>query len=139
MLELITGLSPLIKDSELDDLGEVQVTSLANWVQPYIDDVTKMIDPKVGSEYNLESAQLFVRLAKSCTERYGKYRPFMDEVCFRLVKVRNLAYGYTETIGEEPESSGTASFSAPIQISAITSPQQSDFVAPVSEAFFQRP
>lgn len=141
LFELITGLTALIKDDTVTDPDEPNITSLANWVQPYMDDVPKIVDTRLGKDFNLEAMELFAKLAKSCTERFGKYRPHMDEVCYRLVRIKNVINGVAdETIGEESGlGSSSISYSAPLPFSNISSTaSQSNVMAPLSQVFSGR-
>lgn len=140
LFELITGMAPLVIDPNQEDPSENEITSLVNFVQPMLDNVRSIIDPTLGEEYNLEAAEMLVRLARSCTERYGKYRPFMDEVCFRLINIKNTILGISDTLGENKLGNADVSLSAPLSfISASGSGEDSGFMAPISEEFFHRP
>lgn len=90
MLELITGFPALKEDDTISyfDSDEPIVSPLVDWVQSYLADFTKMVDPKLGGHYDLEAMKLLVKLAKSCTEHVGKDRPLMDEVCYQLLQIK---------------------------------------------------
>lgn len=46
--------------------------------------VIKVIDPKLGNEYNIKSAKTVINLALSCLHQCSKNRPDIREVVKRL-------------------------------------------------------
>lgn len=144
LLELITGLPALFQDDSITDPDDSKTISLVNWVQPYIDNVTEIVDQRIDNGYNSKALFMFAKLAKSCTERSGKYRPLMDEVCFRLLQIKNVINGVEdETKGSETTSTQfhsvphSKAFGKP-KYSSSGQEDSSIVVAPMSGTFLLR-
>lgn len=99
LIELITGRQALFvmktENGEEDD--EDELSSLVNWIQPFLfpHKIQEVLDPTLGKDFNIEAMNMLVKLAKSCTEGFSKFRPDMSEVCRQLSDVKILISGVT--------------------------------------------
>lgn len=96
LFELITAKSALIKEETTTDPDVPSLTTLPNWVQPYLSDISPIVDPRMGS-FNEKAMKDFVKVATVCIERAARYRPNMEEVASRLRQVKNTILGVSET------------------------------------------
>ncbi|CAN6888679.1 unnamed protein product [Brassica oleracea] len=72
LLELITG-HPALDDSQ---------QSLVLWAKPLLDkkEITQLVDPSLGDEYNLEELSRLTSTASLCIEQSSLLRPRMSQV-----------------------------------------------------------
>ncbi|KAM7463523.1 hypothetical protein LguiA_031644 [Lonicera macranthoides] len=77
LYELITGRRPL------DRYRPKSEQKLLDWVKPHLSDPKKfelILDPRLGGNYSLKSAQKLAAIANRCLLRHSKPRPKMSEV-----------------------------------------------------------
>lgn len=77
LYELITGRRPL------DRYRPKSEQKLLDWVKPHLSDPKKfelILDPRLGGNYSLKSAQKLAAIANKCLLRHSKPRPKMSEV-----------------------------------------------------------
>ncbi|CAN6461504.1 unnamed protein product [Victoria cruziana] len=77
LYELITGRRPVDRNRPRSE------QKLLEWIRPYISDSKKfymIIDPRLGSQFSLKSAQKLAAVANRCLIRQPRARPKMSEV-----------------------------------------------------------
>lgn len=74
-------------------------------MQPFLKSPESLADPKLLGAFNPEALAQLVQLAAGCTERYGKYRPSMNDVSIRLREVCNLVDGLPNETQGDPQPS----------------------------------
>ncbi|XP_024392119.1 probable LRR receptor-like serine/threonine-protein kinase At4g20450 [Physcomitrium patens] len=75
LLEIATGKKPTVDAAHISEWVKAQMKSAG---------VIKVIDPKLGNEYNIKSAKTVINLALSCLHQCSKNRPDIREVVKRL-------------------------------------------------------
>ncbi|XP_021856599.2 chitin elicitor receptor kinase 1-like isoform X2 [Spinacia oleracea] len=78
LFELISGKDALVKET-----GSAQPQSLANLSDP--NSICKLVDPRLGEDYPLDSVLKMVELAKACTQENPELRPSMRSVVVALM------------------------------------------------------
>ncbi|XP_040959153.1 probable LRR receptor-like serine/threonine-protein kinase MEE39 [Gossypium hirsutum] len=79
LFELITGLSVQIKNTE-------RIMHIVEWVTPMIEegDIRKIIDPRLGNDFDVNAAWKAVEIAMWCAQRTSKQRPDISQVIAEL-------------------------------------------------------
>ncbi|TYI05222.1 hypothetical protein ES332_A10G073400v1 [Gossypium tomentosum] len=79
LFELITGLPVQIKNTE-------HIMHIVDWVTPMIEegDIRKIIDPRLGSGFDVNAAWKAVEIAMWCAQRTSKQRPDISQVIAEL-------------------------------------------------------
>lgn len=131
LFELITGKGALLTVDNLEDPELPLTVALSSWIQPYVNDITEVVDPNMDS-YNKEAMDMFVKVAQVCTERCSKYRPSMDEVARRLAQVNQLILGLVDKSGSQRDEPAISPYMGNYQSSGSSSSRLHD---PISETF----
>lgn len=77
LYELITGRRPLDRNKPKNE------QKLLDWVRPHLSDMKKfqlILDPRLGGNYSIKSAQKLAAIANRCLVRHPRMRPKMSEV-----------------------------------------------------------
>ncbi|KAH1048109.1 hypothetical protein J1N35_038893 [Gossypium stocksii] len=79
LFELITGLPVQIKSTE-------HIMHIVDWVTPMIEegDIRKIIDPRLGNDFDVNAAWKAVEIAMWCAQRTSKQRPDISQVIAEL-------------------------------------------------------
>ncbi|XP_074573996.1 receptor-like protein kinase At3g21340 [Curcuma longa] len=93
LLELITGLPPIISGTEN--------VHLAQWVLQRLDKgkIEDVVDPRLEGEYDINSVWKCVDIALNCTTQTSQQRPTMTEVLMQLKESLELQNSYYNTTG----------------------------------------
>ncbi|KAD6454161.1 hypothetical protein E3N88_08867 [Mikania micrantha] len=87
LYELISAKKAVIKVNDSEDVSK-SLIALFNEVLSQVDskdDLVKVIDPRLGGDYPLESVHKMAQLAKACTHEDPRLRPSMRHVVVELM------------------------------------------------------
>ncbi|XP_074573956.1 putative leucine-rich repeat receptor-like serine/threonine-protein kinase At2g19230 [Curcuma longa] len=92
LLELITGLPPIVQGTEIVHLTQWVLQRLA---KGYIEDV---VDPKLEGVYDINSIWKCANIALKCTSHTSQQRPTMSEVVMQLKESLELESSHDNTV-----------------------------------------
>ena len=104
LLELITGLPASWRSA--DDSRDIFISEWVNQRMEIEEDIASIVDKRLQGEYDVNSVQKIVKLAKDCTTEVPKERVSMSEVVTQLKECLEAAHGRAP--GANPEDPGTS-------------------------------
>ncbi|XP_059073006.1 probable LRR receptor-like serine/threonine-protein kinase At1g67720 isoform X2 [Cryptomeria japonica] len=99
LLEMLSGQEAISNES----FG-VEFRNIVQWARFHIDkgDIQRLIDPALGTNFNIQSVWKIAEKAMLCVQPYGKLRPTMSDVVKEIQEAINIE--------KEPESSDEEHF-----------------------------
>lgn len=97
LLEMISG-----REAISDESFGVNFRNIVQWARFHIDkgDIHSIIDPALGTNFNIQSVWKFAEKAMLCVQSYGKLRPTMSDVVKEIQEAINIENEY-ESAEEE--------------------------------------